>query len=285
MISLPSKWAKRYGLKKGDEIDISEEGSAIKVSTTKIGPQKGEINLETDQKFLKLFLNRMYRLGYDEVKVNFNQKGNTKKISEELKYLLGFEVVSTSEKSCLIRSVTETNQQEFDSLFNRLFLMVHSLSREGNEYLEGKGIKELDNFTAIEDTINKIANLCERILNKFGYQNPNKTTILLQQTMLLEQIADAYYRLYFWIVENNFKLSKETLKLLNEIEKYFLDTYSQFGKFRQEYFSKLYQQRKNLSNKLKQITNQTKGKELIALSQINVILKSIRDLEILIVGF
>ncbi|MDP4012074.1 MAG: AbrB/MazE/SpoVT family DNA-binding domain-containing protein [Candidatus Nanoarchaeia archaeon] len=286
MVSLPSKWAKKLGIKKGDEIDVVEEGNTIKVSTTKVGYQKGEINLETDQKFLKLFLNRMYRLGYDEVKINFTKKVDTKLISkEDLKYLLGFEIVSTSDKTCFIKNVTETQQREFDSLFNRLFLMVHSLAREGYEYLEDKGITNLDNFTAIEDTINKLYNLCERILNKYGHQNQSRTNLLLQQNIMLEQIADAYYNLYELILENKIKLNKETIKLLRDVEQYFMEIYSLFNKFKQDSLSKLYNKRKHLIKQLKEQISSGKGKEFIAFSQINVILKLIRELEVSIIGF
>ena len=31
MVSLPSKWIKKFGLKKGDEIDLEEKGSIINI--------------------------------------------------------------------------------------------------------------------------------------------------------------------------------------------------------------------------------------------------------------
>ena len=33
LVSLPRKWALKYGVKKGDEVDVLEEGNKIVVST------------------------------------------------------------------------------------------------------------------------------------------------------------------------------------------------------------------------------------------------------------
>jgi len=102
---------------------------------------------------------------------------------------------------------------------------------------------------------------------------------------MLEQIADAYYKLYNLMLDNKIKLNKEIKKLLKEIEDYYMATYSIFSKFKQSSLKEMYNQRKNLSAKLKQSLKTGKGKELIAISQINVILRLIRDLEVSIVGF
>ena len=284
MISLPSKWVKKHAIKKGDELELTEEGNQINISTNQTSIVKGELNLQIDQRFLKLFLNRMYRAGYDEVKIIFNKKPNTKVLSEELKYLMGFEIVSMSDKSCVIKNVTVTNENEFDPLFNRLFLVVHSLLREGNEAIESDSLND-DNLIPIEDTINKLSNLCERILNKYGYSDKNKITLLLQQTELLEQIGDSFYRLYGTILENKIKLDKSFLKLLHDIEIYFMEIYKLFNNFQQATLEKMYKTRKDLYTLLKTMLKEGKGKELLALSELNVVFNLLRDLDVSIVGF
>ena len=35
LISLPRKWALKYGIKKGDELDVEEQGSNVLVSTSR----------------------------------------------------------------------------------------------------------------------------------------------------------------------------------------------------------------------------------------------------------
>ena len=39
-VSLPSKWAKQYGLKPGDEVEISEDGRTLRIEAKKGAKKK-----------------------------------------------------------------------------------------------------------------------------------------------------------------------------------------------------------------------------------------------------
>ena len=57
VISLPSKWVKKYGVKKGDEIEVGEEESRLIVTAEQTGsPKKQEIEVD----FLLLFFLTFY---------------------------------------------------------------------------------------------------------------------------------------------------------------------------------------------------------------------------------
>jgi bifunctional DNA-binding transcriptional regulator/antitoxin component of YhaV-PrlF toxin-antitoxin module len=63
LISLPRKWAKKFGIKKGDELEVEEKGSSVTVSTSKdIEAEKVTIKFDETKKFLKRPLSTLYKL-------------------------------------------------------------------------------------------------------------------------------------------------------------------------------------------------------------------------------
>ena len=74
LISLPRKWTQKYGVKKGDEMEVEEQGNKILISTEK-GAELGHIEIDVtglDRTTILYYIQTLYRTGYDEIKVNFN---------------------------------------------------------------------------------------------------------------------------------------------------------------------------------------------------------------------
>lgn len=59
LISLPRKWTQKYGVKKGDELEVVEDGSKVIISTEK-GQESGniEVDITGADRDLLLFLIR-----------------------------------------------------------------------------------------------------------------------------------------------------------------------------------------------------------------------------------
>ena len=73
LVSLPRKWSLAQGLKKGDELEVQEEGTRLIVSTLN-APHKGGVEADLtglDRDSLMFFVRAMYKIGYDEIKLNF----------------------------------------------------------------------------------------------------------------------------------------------------------------------------------------------------------------------
>ena len=74
MISLPRKWAQKYNIKKGDELEVEEKGSKIQISTEKV-QEPGNIEVDItglDRDSFMFLIRVLYIRGYDEVKLIFN---------------------------------------------------------------------------------------------------------------------------------------------------------------------------------------------------------------------
>src|SRR3990167_8185350 len=73
MVSLPSKWAKKYNLKKGDEINIEELDNNLVLSKESVsGKRRTSINLTNHtESAIRTAITNTYRAGYDLVTVQF----------------------------------------------------------------------------------------------------------------------------------------------------------------------------------------------------------------------
>src|SRR3989344_1396001 len=74
IISLPSNWVKQNGIKKGDELDVKEEGKTLIVSVDTVATN---YSLTEDISGLKpflvtRFLGRAYQKGYDKIYLTHN---------------------------------------------------------------------------------------------------------------------------------------------------------------------------------------------------------------------
>ena len=76
MVSLPSKWVKEFGVKKGDEINITENGPNLLLESQKL--KKGEpyeIDLsDLNANLIRYNLYAAYRSGCDEIKLLFDEE-------------------------------------------------------------------------------------------------------------------------------------------------------------------------------------------------------------------
>ena len=79
IISLPNSWVKKYGVSKGDEIEVDEQENNLLISVEKnITLSQAEINISGLDRTIILYLIRgFYRLGYDQIKIIFNNKTTT----------------------------------------------------------------------------------------------------------------------------------------------------------------------------------------------------------------
>src|SRR3989338_9839204 len=73
LISLPRKWSQKYNIQKGDELEIEEQGNRLNVSINKgIELLSKEIDVTgLDRTTILYYLQSLYRMGYDEIHVKF----------------------------------------------------------------------------------------------------------------------------------------------------------------------------------------------------------------------
>ena len=73
VVSLPSKWTKKYNVKKGSSIFLKEHGSTISISKH---AEKGETKITVDASGTLPMTHRitgaLYKAGYDEINMKYS---------------------------------------------------------------------------------------------------------------------------------------------------------------------------------------------------------------------
>jgi len=228
MVSLPSKWVKEFGIKKGDEIDIETTGRNLIITTSKLKENKIlKINLEgLNANLIRYIIYTVYRIGTNEIELYFeNEKvidQNTNAhlfvidiIQQITENLIGFEIISQRENVIKIKQISTINIEEFTSTLKRIFFTLTNMSDDLTNAIENKNkellqrIKELTN-----KKINKLSDFCHRIINKGGIIETNKAPQYYLIISILEEIGDSIENICN-VAMNNKTESNDIQKLTN----------------------------------------------------------------------
>ncbi|MBU3913379.1 MAG: AbrB/MazE/SpoVT family DNA-binding domain-containing protein, partial [Nanoarchaeota archaeon] len=110
VVSLPSKWVKQQGIKKGDEIDVEERGSELVIGGRgKKEEKKIEIDISNlNNRTTGWYLASLYKMGCDIIKIKYDNLSAVKTIGEIIKNaFIGFVIAEQNEKECTIRTVSQ----------------------------------------------------------------------------------------------------------------------------------------------------------------------------------
>ncbi len=246
MVSLPSKWAKQFNLKKGDEIDVIESGKRLilGISTEKKEKTRVSVDISGYHPLINRVLLSLYIKGVDELEVNFSDYSEIKDFQKRtITELLGFEIMKQTQNSIVIKDITEMTDQNIVYIIARIFLILDSMIEELINGLEKK--QKLEPIIEIDASVNKFVNFCLRVLNKKGYEDVNKTQQVYAIVSGLEEVGDILKEIARRVekLKSKEKVTKEDIEILKNIRK-FLDMYRKlflsFNKVDAVAFSKEY---------------------------------------------
>jgi phosphate uptake regulator len=233
LISLPRKWTLQHNIKKGDSLDIIEKQNELLISTVKSEKKekKLELNIPSPKNFLRRMLFSPYIQGYTEIRINFEDYKVFELITDEVQYLMGFEIVTQSSKYCIIKSVATAIEQDFDNILNRIFYSTTNMFEEIINLMKINNHKSAENLISIELTNNKLTYFCLRILNTKGYRDDNKRNSLYYTILEIEEIVDNLRDICNVLVRNNITFDKEIISLAEKCLDFFNQVYCLFKKF------------------------------------------------------
>lgn len=266
MVSLPSKWVKRYNIKKGDEMDIEEQNSKLILNIKKekdIG--RVEISPNDFGMFDRNFISYLYQKGYDEIRVEFDDVETFNIIQNKINKLMGFEIVNQTENSCTIKSISTLIETEFDTMLRRTFLILLDMANGCYEAIEKQQYSRLNEVIVLEKTNDKFTDFLKRVMNKKGYKESDKLTFIYSIVRDLEKVADIYRDIcrYFMEEKNkNIKVSRETLNLFKETNNLVELFYKLFYKFDRELIVMLHSEKKRLLEKASKLFEKQPREEL-----------------------
>ena len=175
-VTLPSDWVKKFGLKKGDEVDIDVAGSRLMISTRhEIESPKKVVNTTEFGLFTKNNLTHLYMLGYDEIEVVYQDEKSLSEIKNRIPECIGYEIIDQKTNKIFIKSIAHTLEEDFDILLRKSWLITNQMADEVYEAVKNQEFFKLKEIRHLEFMNNKFTMTCVRILNKRGYKDHNRT--------------------------------------------------------------------------------------------------------------
>ncbi len=279
VVSLPSKWAKKYNIKKGDEVELEERGNKVIIGSEKeISHQKTELNIVGLYPMVKRALGAIYKAGYDEVDVIFEPK--ELEIAQEVirEEFIGFEVVYQGKSRLQVKKISSIDKEEFDTLLRRIFLLINQMADQSIEAGGKQDIAWLKTIAFMDKDINKYADFCRRILNKYGYTKFRVSPPLYYIVEQLEKVGDSYHDICDYMIKNKTTLGKETIEMHKEVNNFFKDFYELFYKFDLQKLADFGRKRYESINKFNKIFGACEKQECILLLYLYTILDNTFDM-------
>ncbi|MBI2126004.1 MAG: AbrB/MazE/SpoVT family DNA-binding domain-containing protein [Thaumarchaeota archaeon] len=254
VVSLPSKWARRMGIRKGDELEIEEKDNKLALSTTKQTQiEAASFDATNSSVPLSWSIGSMYKSGYDEITVSYEKPETAKELHEITKDLfIGFAVTEQARNRIVLRAIAKEMESEFDSILRRAFLVTLSLGEGLVEYLDANKTGELAGLIVLEKTNNQLTNFCERILIKKGFREYRKTCFAYVIVWNLEKVCDNYKYMINHILSAKTAVKKETVQLIEKANKLLRGYYELHYKFDSENLNELVAERKQLEKDAKE---------------------------------
>jgi len=217
LISLPRKWAVKYGIRKGDELEVQEDGSKIVVLTEKYTePKRCQVDLREQPKLKRRTICAAYLKGFDEIEILYSSPDYIQTIQSILPEFAGYDIVSQSKNSCVIRQISKPTAEEFENVFNRLFLLLSDTLKTMTEAIRSKDNESLQGVQFREHSINKFSNFCRRIVNRGGHSNTESSSNTYFVLINLEFLGDELKNLSKHLQENK-KYDKKLSEILTKI--------------------------------------------------------------------
>ncbi len=195
MVSLPIKWAERFHIKKGDELEISLEGNRACFSATgEPTVENVSVDLEgMNERSIRYLLSGLHKSGYDEITIYYNSIENLAIIEDLVKNLyVGFAIVEQDGKRCVLRPISKELPSEFEAALRRAFLVTLSMGEAVIDSIKSGKNKQLVAIESLEKTNNQLTNFCQRLLNKDPFIAANRQSFLYVICWNLEKICDQY---------------------------------------------------------------------------------------------
>jgi phosphate uptake regulator len=268
-IALPANWIKENHLNAGNEIEINQQEADLLISAKKEpGEKKIEMSINSEDFFLvKGTLRTLYKVGYDLIKINFENEKQLTVIKQTFKdEMFGFEIIKETSKYIILESLAEFSNKKHKFLLTKIFQIAKQSFDIVLADLKTKkftSIKEIKKLTKKADNYDSFCrrNICK---NRFSEELVTFYWEFYQKLILVQ-----YSLLHLYTLldnENPKRISKETLEILTTIKQSYDSIYTIFFQNKLELLEDLNTNIINLRyKKVHKLMKKTKGTETIIL--------------------
>ena len=289
MVSLPSKWVKRFGVKKGDELELAEKGAALVVSTEKAAVrERAKLDFKkTDAKLAERYIYAAYAMGYEEIEILHGPEivefktgkkyKTTEFIQDHVNLLVGVEIIDQRENYTLIKDLGKTSEEEIETVLRRIFILLTSMGHDCLEALKANDRAVLEGMRSRHDNLSKFALFYQRILNKRGAKEPRHTPIYFYLTAKLGEISDVYFFVAQEALASKKKYGKEALRIFEMVNNSLDAFYKAFYTFKPEQTVDIMQGRAKIWSAMNNYRKKGVKEDIIMLDRIAVIVLAVLD--------
>ncbi|MBW3014249.1 AbrB/MazE/SpoVT family DNA-binding domain-containing protein [Candidatus Woesearchaeota archaeon] len=233
MVSLPAKWVKAQGLKKGDEIVITPKDSVLALSKGELSDsiEKIDINIQPEsRRNARALLGNAYKLGYDEITIKFEGPAQLKLIKEQLQHMIGFEIVSLAKNTCLLKSVIKSSVEEYESIKKRAWHNIKSAFEVLCSDMDAGNFPNMDLVLELNENVLKITDFCRRLINKHSFLDVRTSCLEYSVHLKLVYLLPIIRDIYQYLQKNRIKPSKQLVDFSREISEQFEKLYVAYHK-------------------------------------------------------
>ncbi len=279
VVSLPSKWTKRFGVNPGDEIEMEEKDKDIVISVEKrLQYTKEVLDFTSIDHLLRRILASRYIKGVDEIDVHVNSLAKSRIVQKRVDELIGMAVVEQSKDKLIIKTVGGVSEESFHNILNRTLYLLHSISEGTMNAIINKET-DLEYLADAEENINKFTDYCFRLLNKEPSIDYKKRCALYCSIMLLEQLGDNYKKIIRYINQHKMKLNSECVTLFKSIHEFHKGFQKLFLHFSFEHATKLAREHDKIMKEIeKQVEKSREMREVVLLMHYKEVVHNLIEL-------
>jgi phosphate uptake regulator len=224
---LPKEWAKRYGLKRGAVVAISETGDGKLLLDPEYGitPPPRTVILRPGP-YLSREITGKYLLGFDIIRIETREAISLETreiVKKTVNRLVGLEIVEEDYSKIVLQCLLDPSSFPPDKILRRAHSITAGMHRDIVNALVNGDIHMARSVIARDEEVNRLYFLLVRILRTI-IQNPSLSGKLGLQPIecldyrlaasLVETIGDECVRVGFKVIELNGRRLTETFKKL-----------------------------------------------------------------------
>src|SRR3989338_1302382 len=226
MVSLPSKWIKENNIKKGDDINLDLLNNQLVIYSHKAPEEKkASLHLKSREEYLDRMLMSRYREGYNEIHIKYEDSETINSIRDTLRFLLGFEIVDQAANSCTIKNISEGSDEDYATMFRRMFQIMLTMSESCLEYARTADEKHLQTAVDLRETLTKLEQFNLRLINKQNNFSLQKKSLEFFYVWNIATIGKSWSSLAKKPLSKKPTLSSKDIEFINEVVKYTRDFY------------------------------------------------------------
>jgi phosphate uptake regulator len=227
VVSLPTQWLSKNKVRKGDSVNVEENGNKLIIETLKPGSKSMTADLTSlEQDLLWTAIDSFYMLGYSHIELKLTPE-QKKLMAKIVKYFPMLMIASETKTTLELSSVANNLEMDFDKTIQHVRHMTNNIFDEAFNMIEKKDWASLSKIKKMDYDLNIYISVCFRHLNNGKVEN---ALAWAQFVKLLELYADRVCML-FKIISKSMVISKSDIGIIRKIQQLYDSLFKLLNKF------------------------------------------------------